>query len=400
MVDRVVLPYSLGAYLAVNAISDVRLVVDGPTCAFYRTDVIQGNHDLHADLLDVTGTHRVLNTFAEPDNVVMERGEVLRELLQTSVADAAYVATFVLALPMSYLTGVPYEKLIHEAVGREAPVHLLPRESLRADWLQGYADTLTAIARALPPTTGRLDSKKTAIIGHLMDRNEQDQVGNVEELERLVRLAGLEPVSTWLSGRSYEHLKEAAGAGTVVSLPHARQAARIVAENNGARLVELDLPVGLDASAGWLEALGAQGAVANEMARATALMENAVQHGLQGSRFVVAAEPHVGRGLEAFLRQLGGDVLARYETANGGTVQDDISDDLLRFQEEAPVDLFIGTAFQIGVAKAHDVPFWEFGFPSHTEHALRPKPYLGFEGALNLTEQIYNRIQLFRYLNA
>ncbi len=418
MDNRVVLPYSMGAYLAVSALPDSRLVVDGPTCAFYRTDVIQGNHDLMADLLDVTGRHRVLNTFAEPDNVVVARGELLVQLLRGCLGDPDVGATFLLAFPMSYLTGVPYDGLVRRARGEGGGLVLpLPRVSLRHRWLQGYADSLEALATALPLGEGARSPDKVAVVGYLMDRNEGDHLGNMAELERLLGALGLETVSIWLSGRPTASLARAAEAGTIVSLPHGRDAARTLAGRTGARLVELPLPIGVHGSAAWLRSLAraldreeaAETFVAREHERVARRLRWAAGHVFQAGRFALVAEPHVGAGLAAFLRELGGEVLALYPTdlvATGDEAEvsdaslDRIAADLTAFGEEAPVDLVVSPALHLGVAQALRLPFLEFGFPCHTEHAFHARPYLGFEGALVFAEQVYNRVQLHRYATA
>lgn len=51
-------PYNLGVLLALNAVSDAYLVLDGPGCSFYRGMMIHGRHDWSSTLLSADGWHR------------------------------------------------------------------------------------------------------------------------------------------------------------------------------------------------------------------------------------------------------------------------------------------------------------------------------------------------------
>ena len=53
-------PFMVGAYLAVNAISDAFLLVDGPDCAHMKTQYVQGNHDWLSTLTDISGFQKVM----------------------------------------------------------------------------------------------------------------------------------------------------------------------------------------------------------------------------------------------------------------------------------------------------------------------------------------------------
>ena len=55
---RLAYSYMVGVYLAVNAIRDARLVVEGPDCTYMKAQYVQGNHDVLSTLTSVSGYHR------------------------------------------------------------------------------------------------------------------------------------------------------------------------------------------------------------------------------------------------------------------------------------------------------------------------------------------------------
>ena len=62
------LPYLLGVFLGLNAVSDAAVMVDGANCVMVKADLIAGNHDLFSTLLSETGRHRILCTMSTPVN--------------------------------------------------------------------------------------------------------------------------------------------------------------------------------------------------------------------------------------------------------------------------------------------------------------------------------------------
>ena len=452
MKSQVTLPFVTGVYLAVNAVPNIALVVDGPDCLFHRADLIQGNHDWHATLLDVTGRHRVTNTFADVNTVVLDRSAILAEAIATLLARPSSAAVLVGALPVSYLTGVPYEALVARFAGGARPVLLLPRGSLSADWRGGYAAALKALAEGLP-LTPRDDTRapgrvaRVAVVGPMMHRNEGAGRGDVAELERLVAGLGLECVAVWPSGRPAAHLARAGAADLIVSLPYARAAAAALAARTGARLVDAPLPVGLAGTAAFLAAVAraadceaaARAFQEAEERRVAPLLEWVVPNAIVGRRVALVAEPELATPLAAALRELGAQVplvahlatfareerppdgrdpgrvsgrdpaVAREACALGGddtAAEVQLETDLVALEERcavhhaaAPFSLALGNAFVLPVFHRVGIPFLEFGFPAHTEHALTLSPTLGYEGLLALVARMVSRMELFAWLS-
>ena len=255
--EYVRMPYTVGVYLAVNAIPDAYVVVDGPDCLFFKAEFVHGTHDLHSTLLDAQSRHRVIHTVADTNKVVVDREAEIEALLNRVASQPDAGAVFVTALPMTAITGSQYDRLARAVrVQTGKPVLEVPARSLQADWLDGYERVLAALAEGLdlaPP--GEPD--EVAVVGLLLDRTEADHLANVREVTRLLEQGlGLRVASVWPSNRPVENLAAAGRARTVVSLPYARRAARVLAPRIGANLVEADLLLGVRVSDEFVRAVG------------------------------------------------------------------------------------------------------------------------------------------------
>jgi len=425
---RHLLSFSVGAYLACNAVRDAYLVVDGPDCALMRTQFLQGNHDYLAELTSVGGQHKVVHTALEPAGVMRPREEALADLLRRIGGTAGVGCVLFTSLPIATVLATDYARLCRRAaaaVGK--PIAAIPGRSLSTDWLGGYAETLAALAEQLDLPHRRPARNAVAVVGLLHDRNEADCRGNVREIERLLRGLALEPVSIWLSGGRCAELREAARAATVVSLPYGRRAARILARRLGARLVEADLPFGLPAAERFVRQVaaacdrGPQGErlIDSELAAVVPNLEWVAPFLFQGRRFGFIGDPHLRSGFRELIELLGGQVAfsvitaCRHHLGGPSRTAPPDRDDLLvepraaalrRFLDErlAPgrLDCLVTNSTCIEAAAGRDVAVVEFGFPAYDVHALYDRPYLGFRGALALVDTIANQLRLHLALRA
>lgn len=405
-------PHLLGVYLAVNALRDARLVVDGPTCLFYKGEFIQGSHDWASSLLACDGRHRIWHSDTDVNRASLDNEPRLVTLLE----DAGKGASVVLlsALPFCVVAGTDYARLARQASRRGGrPTVLVPGRSLEGDWLRGYGDVLCALAEAVPIPKGPRRKDAVAVVGHMMDRNEADRRGDAAELRRLLRGLGLDPVSVWLSGEGWEELCAAGRAGLVVSLPYGRRAARRLAARLGARLVETDLPLGLEGTRRWLERVGeasgrrarARDLAREEAARAVPALERVVAHALTGRRVAFAGDPHLCEALDGLLREFGASIGSAWLMADGagldaavarrlrgrGAVFQPTRDALEAAWREASgsTDLVVANSHALEWLRPAR-PWMELGFPSQFTHCLREDPMLGFTGCLSLVERMAN----------
>lgn len=424
-------PYLVGVYLGVNALPDVRLIVDGPDCSYWKTEYIHGMHDAMATLNDVAGHHRITNTALHPYEKKMlgswddALGARIRELARHEGTSAVLVS----AMPMAVMGGVDYDRLCAQAEAETGrPVVHVPGRSLRDDWLGGYATLLDSLAARLPegrlPATpaasaeGATDGRpRVGIVGLLFDRNEGDGRGNVREIERLVGGAGAKVSSLWLSGRPWDDLDAIRTSDVVVSLPYGRAAAKTVARRLEVPLVELDLPIGLGESERFVREVAAavgRDAVADvfveaELRRVVPRIEPFVDALFLGRRVGFVGDPHTARGVADLLKLLGAELsyaVLTCQRRNAGDpaalgvpqgrvlvepTQAALQPFLSERWAEDPVDLVVTNTAQHQPEDPDRIV--ELGFPSPFTHRLLERPYLGFDGALALVETLANTLR-------
>ena len=417
--QRVAPGYLQGVYLAVNALRDLYLLVEGPDCAHMKTQYIQGNHDWMSTLTSVSGFHRVANTALHPDQMSGSREEAVRGALMKLASHPSVPGVALTSLPMAYITGADYERIAEE-VSEETgkPLVHIPGKSLSGDWLDGYAETLYALASQLDLSDAAPDPNKVAIIGNLFHRNEGDCQGNVAELRRLVQGLGLELCAIWLGGQDFAELTDVKDAGTIISLPYGRRAARKVARRTGATLVETALPMGLPASEAWVNdvaaALGreAQARVLldRELAAVVPPLEWVIPFIFQTRTVGYVGDPYMLPGIASYLEMLGASLTFAVvidPPKHTSELPENITalgDRLLvhpkmrtftRFlsgQLNGPGGVDAMVTSSVG-SHGHRVASLELGFPSVYRHALFPRPYLGFGGALAMANDLANAMR-------
>lgn len=404
------LPYHLGAYLAVNAVSDACLVVDGLGCALPKADLVAGNHDLNSTLFSPLGRDRVLATMTGPLPQAANPEKKLQELLRAAADSGDYGAVLVTGLPYMALAGLDYDGVAAAVRGR-APAGAVPALSMDEDWLDGYDRSLEALVSLLPPRRRALKKRSVALAGYLYDRGEGDHRANLSEIRRLLGLAGLELACVIPGGTDFKSWEAALGASVVVSLPYGRRAAARLAAHTGARLVETGLPMGLAGTSAWLlavrKAAGLKGplppALAAEERAAAATMARALGALPQGG-LAFAGDPHLFAAVAGFARELGLRVAAAFLNCRSRALPPGCRAPLLMFSPPveaarlalaglgeydrpglAVCDYFAGSEGLAGAAARA-----ELGFPSYTRHCLHDEPFLCYAGAAALAGRLLN----------
>jgi nitrogenase molybdenum-iron protein alpha/beta subunit len=413
---RLNLPYLIGVCLAANAVRDVWLVVDGPDCTHFKGQFLYGKHDWYSTLYRLDGRHRVMFTGTNAQDVTGNRDGLIERTLRAACWDDA-AAVLLTSMPLCGITGAAYDRIV---AGMEAPRPIVevPGHSLRGDWLDGFAATLQAIARAkaLPRARRRRDA--IALVGHLFDRNERDHAANLAELRRLLAALRLELVSVWPDGTGWADLDRVARAGTIVSLPFGRAAARTLADRTGARLVETGVPIGIDGTCRWIETVAAAcgrearaaALVREETARIRERLAPVIPFYFLNRRAALLVDPHHLVGLAGLCEDLG--VAVRYAAAFGraahlpAELRDGVAPGV-PVRCEAVVGRSVGAGLlAAGLAEGDLVVCngeWaagmhrrfavvEFGVPAFSHHALADVPFLGFEGALHLVDRMANAL--------
>jgi hypothetical protein len=382
------LPFLNGVYIAIDAIAGSYLIVDGPYCAFTKAEM-QYCHNLRCRLIPQSGPSRIVHT---------GQAQVREEVSSLSTDRARHVesvfarvcarpdAQLVLASSFDFheLQGFPLREIARRcARTSRALVCHVPSRSLGGTWRDGYALTCAALAGALDLKSGRGEPDAVAVVGHLHDRDEPDQAGDLRELRRLLGALGLRAVSIWLSGKGRAELEAAARARLVVSLPYARAAARLVARRLRARLCEVDLPLGLAATERFLLKVGAQ-AGRGAAARRFAAQESAA--------VVRDTEPHVLRliaGRRCCILHNDPELAARLR---------ELCAELGLVSEEPGLAL-ASDSRAVGVRFAPtmvDFPLRDawvpMGYPNYLEHPVAESPSLGYAGFRRIVGRVADAV--------
>ncbi|MFP4656650.1 MAG: nitrogenase component 1 [Candidatus Woesearchaeota archaeon] len=392
-----------GMYMAVNAISDAFLIMDGPDCAYKKIELFEKNHDFMTKIFKRDGRHKISATVTDVNHVIDERhDQIIDSILNVASCEDSGVV-FISSEPMVALTGVDYDMLADEAQkSTEKKIIPIPYQSLDKDWLDGYSYVLERIAERIDfPSTDR-KKDKVAVIGHLFDRNEGDNLGNVREIERMLKAISLDPCSIWLSGSRYDKLAKAAEAEYIIKMPYSGRAADIIAERTGAKIIDVGIPFGFENTSQWLRIVAttvgreseAEAFINNELKAIMPLMEWLVPVYFQGKRIAFAGDPHFASAFVRAFSELDSVVteIIAYSTSDRKLIDVDVpvfyeNDE---YQRSHHTDYFVG-CYNSREMSGGRVPFIEFGFPSHNTHFFSEEPYLGLIGFTLFLNRMINR---------
>lgn len=378
--EAVRLPFLNGVYIAVDALADAYLVVDGPYCVFTKAEM-QYCHNLRSRLLPPIGHRRVVHT-----GQVQDREEVKSlSTDRTSQVDAIFAgvcaqpdAGIVLSTTFDFheLVGFPMKEITRRHASPNGPlVCHIPSRSLGGTWLDGYARTCEALAQSVTLRPGKRKKNTAAVVGYMFDRDEPDHAGNLRELKRLLAGLGLRAESVWLSGGGRAELEAAERADLVISFPYAREAARTVAKRTGAKLCEVELPLGLSATERFLMKVGASvGRRKQAAALADAESRGAVRDTQAHALRIIAGrgadimqeDPHLTARLSELCSELG----LLTDAQASGAAQRRVC--------------FAPTAESFSSEVVH-VPM---GYPNYIEHPVSERPFLGYTGFRHLVDRV------------
>ncbi len=247
--------YLVGVLLGVNAIKDAYLWIDSPDCFFFKNDFIQWNHDIHSQLRNANGEHKILSTISDADSVIWNRNDkFVSSMIEMAKKDFTKLI-FVSSMPMSQVVWTDYDGIISQAreKSQKDAIFNIPSRSMTDCWLEWYSDLLFSLAKNISLDWWNPEKNNIALIWNLFDRNEWDCFGNVLELKKICEKLGLTVVSIWLNGWNYEDILEVKNAGTIISLPYWRKAAKKIATRLKADLLELDLPFWLNKTTDFID---------------------------------------------------------------------------------------------------------------------------------------------------
>lgn len=409
-----------GVFLSALAIPDAALIYAGSTCIneHFRHSLLLA--DWGQDLVRDGRNSRLLLTFSDKTVAPMGVGHQVEAVVRRMIGTWRPSLLVLAELSRVTLAGEDLEVLA-EAVASETGIPTVAATSrlLVRDWQTAFRRILRGIAEQVPDEAfeGGPEPETAAVIGHLFQRNEADQHSDVREIRSLVRMAGLNPLSVWLSRESLGHLQRAARASLLVALPQGREAARVLARRSGAPVLDLDLPIGLQGSEAFVMRLAetqgrevlARERLGEAMREVLPPVDQAVSHRLAGRRVALAALPEWTQGLDRMFREdFGLDVAAlvrRCRLADPDQDTAEVSQNLLRdhdpsvaswnaclhrAMEQGPLDIVVGSSWERNALddRTREVPFLEFGYPCLAWHDLVGLPGLGLRGVVTWAHRL------------
>jgi len=108
------LPFSIGVYVAVNALPDAFLFMDAPSCAIAKAKYVYGNHDLMSTLLDKSGCHRVVDSSVNICTIPIGRDEDTKKRLRKVASLEACQVILISAFHLTEITGIQYDALARQ----------------------------------------------------------------------------------------------------------------------------------------------------------------------------------------------------------------------------------------------------------------------------------------------
>ncbi len=435
---RYLVSYMVGVYVAVNAIRDAFLLVEGPDCTYMKNIFMQGNQDYLSSLVSVSGYHKIANTALHPSQIAGSRENIIKSMLSQMAGYGEAGSVILTSMPMAYITGVDYDRICREAgkaTGKE--VFHVPGKSLSSDWLNGYEETLYSIAKQidLSKNEGTDREEKVALVGLLYDRNEEDVNGNIREIQRILKGMGLDLVCVWLCGKNFSELKKAQDAGTIISLPYGRRAAKVLATRLNAKLIETDLPFGLTASERWARKIGkafmrekqAEAFIDSELQSIAPKLEWIIPFLFQNRGFGYVGDPFMMPGYVEIIELLGGEIkfavltncknhLKEFQSEGSTIPLSSLTDKIKHFLVEETsnkIRKFLNSHVQndslacimtntsgLDFISGQGNAIVEIGFPAYNTHALHDSPYLGFNGFLAFISKMSNAMRIFETFRA
>lgn len=424
-----------GIYLATHAIRDALCMCHASVGCKVKTQLHLVDHDGIAD----AHNRRRYSQFIDEDLIQGSTAQLESEIVSFQKRLQSQLVVIDCSTPIS-LQGQSLKAVV-ERLRATTGVDVVHVDSRNAeqDYLSGYAATVATLfrrqfekanggERASPVQT---HADEVTVLGYPFDRYEPDHTGNIAELRRLLFGLGLKAKAVFFAGEPYATLQDAVHARHHVLLPYAHgMQADLV--KLGLQGIATGLPMSVGGTRRWLTQVATATGIAparldklldHELDRVKPLAELARKH-LRGRTFAAFADPPRLAGLVATLSEvemvptvlgtlhfsLGGrETVQRLLRDHHGielptTVQwlhDPAPHELVRLashvRHDGPTlqgtDLVIGTSIERQHLQASARPFVEFGFPSERRHHLFPAPWLGFHGAMRLTEQVLHALE-------
>ena len=400
-------PPTVGACMAGLAIPDAVTIFHGGAGCEIKLHSLLVSHNPTGDV-----HFRVVNTKVSEADLVLDAGEVLARSAGDIAARAHARLVLVTSASFIEIAGIDRDRLSADLERRVGvPVVYAYAPDFAGDLFDGYQKAIAAVAaRAVRDARPAADrSGRVNVAGYVFDRPFGDHEGNLAEVRALVEGLGLRLNATLLDGSPAATLERLPAAEACVTLPGGGPAADILASALGQPRVDVELPIGLDATRAFVATVAA---AAGAGARAEALLEGREREvrgrvrqaagSLAGRRVALFADGAKVRGLLGLCRDLRlKPILAGVLDGRVGGIeagcgmevlsdpgQRDCLDRIETLARAGELDLVIGPWVEALAARRAGVAGVEFGFPCRWHVPLGPCPYMGHGGVLAMASRL------------
>lgn len=383
-----------GGLMAAEGFSDCRTILHGPGGCRYR--YMRLSRELYPrndgpDLLEKDffyGNPRIPCTFLDEKDYVYGGYRKLEEALRV-VAGTGCPLIVIVNSPATALIGDNTEEAIVRT-GLEGRAMTLDFNPVSESASEGADRVSTEIVRFIVPKRRTPSKGRVNILGvPLFCR---DWTGTVSEVRRLLSMMGLDARVAIGAGSSVEDVRGSGDADLNVSVfpEYSGRLSRYYNDELGIGCVRTaDAPIGFEGTRRWLEAVA--DAVSCDPSKAIAAVDDAEfmakkvlrsdgrrASRLTGSHFTAMGEGSLVRPLESWLREF------------LSMIPEPASEDL-----PDHIDYLLGPGDFTGVAELSgrcDASV-DIGFPPRRRFSFRNDTVVGVQGAMNLLDEICNRLR-------
>ncbi len=245
------IPYLIGIMLWVNAIKDSAVLVDWPDCVFFKSEIIDRNHDKFSNFRTTENFQKIFFTNLNTRNIVTWHEKYLKDKLTMLEEYDKLDIVFLCAMPMAKLLWIQYDKIIRDLNLRKNIVNIPLYED--KDWLEWYENLLFYLAKNIDYSSSYKKNWTVWVVWNLFDRNEWDCFWNVEEIKRLISMLWLELESIWLSWQNYKELEKIKDCQYIIKMPYWKKAAEYIWSKTWAKIIDVPLPFWLNWTKKFLE---------------------------------------------------------------------------------------------------------------------------------------------------
>ncbi len=408
----------LGVYVAAHSIPDAVIVLHmGTGCKMKG-----GMH--HFDLLRESFS-QVCWTEVSGVDIIADSHAMIEDTVLTSYERRRPGCIAVATSSVIEMTGFDMREAVASIQQKvSCPLIYIPTSGFEGDVFDGHAEftreLMTHVDWQRPA-----DANVVNIVGHFMERYEFDQMANINEVKRMLAGIGLRTGAFFYSGQPAAQLFDAWRGGLNVVMPYYGDHVHTLEMETGRPSLMTDMPIGVTGSVRWLESVSAAAGIPRavssrfietEIVKITRLIDIA-RPMVRGIRVIIIQTAPMAAACAAHAVDLGmtvtdvallgtshgckSEFAAAWERYTGGKLPEDIrvfdnstASDLWQIYDgkDKKQPVLIAPSIDMPQEWIGNIHHLEIGFPSNAKRNIYALPYMGFNGAVMLTQRLMDAV--------